>query len=224
MSGELFLVSGGSGGIGAATCAQLASHGFIPVIGFSQNAQAAAAVAHRANGITLPLDLTSKTAIDAAIAGLANREERLAGVILAGSPPPRVGPFGQIDREEMNQQWQVNVAGPQRLLAGLVRCCFRKAKRGIVLGVLTKAMGDKTTNAASGMGSYIIAKYGMAGLLAVLAADYPWLRVRSVAPGFTETAMLGVFDDRFLEAQRASRQFETADQVAAAIMREVLGE
>ena len=222
MAAELFLVAGGSGGIGAATCMKLASRGFIPLVGFSQGKAAAEMIARRTNGAALPLDLTSDTAIDAAIENVAGRNEQLAGVVLAGSPPPSIGPFGQMERNEMDRQWQVNVAGPQRLLAGLTRHCFRKAKRGIVIGVLSKAMGDGPGTAASGMGSYVIAKYGMAGLLVALAADYPWLRVRSVAPGFTETAMLGAFDDRFLEMQRAKAPFQTPEQVAESVLLHVV--
>ncbi len=59
------------------------------------------------------------------------------------------------------------------------------------------------------MGAYVIAKHGMAGVLAMLAADYPWLRVRAVKPGYTETRMLDAFDERFLAA--AARESTVSD-------------
>ena len=44
-------------------------------------------------------------------------------------------------------------------------------------------------------------------MLAILAADYPWLGVATVSPGFTETDMLRSFDERFLELMRQRRAF-----------------
>ncbi|MDL2338223.1 MAG: SDR family NAD(P)-dependent oxidoreductase [Pseudomonadota bacterium] len=217
-----FLVSGGSGGIGAAVCDQLAARGFTPVVGYHRNADAAASVAQRAGGHTLALDLGDEASILAAVAHL-ETAPMLCGVVLAGSPPLSLVPFGKITADEMQQQWQVNVLGPQRLLAELVRRCFRKHKQGSVVGVLTRAMGDGIAGAASGMGAYVIAKHGMAGMLAMLAADYPWLRVRAVKPGYTETRMLAAFDERFLAMQREKTPFQTPEQVASLILEEAFG-
>lgn len=222
MSGrERFLVSGGAGGIGAATCAALAAAGYCPVVGYYHSATAAQAVAARTGGLALALDLASDASIDRALAQLAGAEGRLAGAVLAGSPPLALAPFGKIEAADLAAQLQVNVVGPQRLLAGLVRQCWRPYKDGVVIGILSRAMGEAGSGAASGMGAYVIAKYGMAGLLAVLAADYPWLRVRSVRPGYTETPMLAAFDERFLAQQREKTPFQTPQDVAAQILTEV---
>ena len=221
-----FLVSGGSGGIGAAVCEQLAARGLTPVVGYHRNGVAADLVAQRCGGFSLALDLSDAASIEAAATRL-EALPTLAGVVLAGSPPLSPVPFGKITGDEMLEQWQVNVLGPQRLLAELVRRCFRKHKRGAVVGVLTRAMGAVQTGgidaAASGMGAYVIAKHGMAGMLALLAADHPWLRVRAVSPGYTETRMLGAFDERFLAQQREKAPFHTPAQVASMIVAEAFG-
>lgn len=219
-----FLVSGGSGGIGAAVCDLLAARGFTPVVGYHRNAAAADAVARRSGGVGLALDLSDEASIRHAVAQL-EALPRLAGVVLAGSPPLSLEPFGKITAEAMQQQWQVNVLGPQRLLAELVRRCFRRHKQGAVVGVLTRAMGAEggIDGATSGMGAYVIAKHGMAGVLAMLAADYPWLRVRAVKPGYTETRMLDAFDERFLASQREKVPFQTPEQVASLIVEEAIG-
>ena len=86
-------------------------------------------------------------------------------------------------------------------------------------GVIDKGIGT----AASNMGAYVVAKYGLAGVLAAVAADYSWLRVRSVSPGYTETPMLSVFDDRFLALQRERQPFQTPDEVAQQIVEAALG-
>jgi 3-oxoacyl-[acyl-carrier protein] reductase len=216
-----FLLSGGSGGIGAAVAAQLADRGYRPIIGYGRNAEAAGEIARKTGGTALALDLASPAAIEAAVNQLAADGDELAGVLLAGSPPPGLHPYGKVPAEEMALQWQVNVVGPQLLTAGLVRNCFRKVKRGTVVGVLTKAMGENGQGASSGMAAYVIAKYGLAGVLAALAAEFPWLKVRTVSPGYTETAMLSAFDPRFLDLQRDKAPFQTADAVAAAILAEI---
>lgn len=216
-----FLVSGGSGGIGSAICAALGSCGYRPVVGYHRNQDAASDVARRTNGLPLPLDLSSSASIEAAVQALSELP-RLHGAVLAGSPALCPVPFSKISPKDMLEQWQVNVLGPQRLLSELVKRCFRKHKAGCVVGILTRAMGDETTPAASGMGAYVIAKYGMAGMLALLAADYPWLSVRSVSPGYTETRMLEAFDPRFLELQRSRAAFHTPEEVAAQVMAEVI--
>lgn len=223
MSGDkLFLVSGGSGGIGAATCDALSTAGFVPVVGYHLGTDAAAEVALRTGGVPLALDLGSPSSIDQAVTFLAAQSANLAGAVLAGSPPLSLAPFGKIAAADLQAQWQVNVLGPHRLLAGLVRQCWRPQKDGVVLGVLSRAMGDASHAAAPGLGAYTIAKHGMAGLLAVLAADYPWLRVRSVRPGYTETRMLSAFDERFLAHQREKAAFQTPQEIAAEILREIL--
>lgn len=222
MSGrERFLVSGGAGGIGAATCAALAAAGYCPIVGYHRSAAAAEEVAARTGGRALALDLAADASIDRALAQLAGAEGRLAGAVLAGSPPLALAPFGKIEAADLQAQLQVNVLGPQRLLAGLVRQCWRPHKDGVVIGILSRAMGEAGSGAAAGLGAYVIAKYGMAGLLAVLAADYPWLRVRSVRPGYTETPMLAAFDERFLAQQREKTPFLTPQDVAAQILTEV---
>jgi 3-oxoacyl-[acyl-carrier protein] reductase len=219
--GAHVLVSGGAGGIGAATCDALAAAGFTPVVGFRSQAGIATAVATRNQGVCVQLDLSSAASIDAAVAEL-ELLPRLAGAVLAASPPPTLCGFGQISEAQLEEQLRVNVLGHQRLLAALVRRCFRKHKAGTVVGVLSAALADDTGKAGAGMGAYVIAKHGMAGVLALAAAEYPWLRVRSVKPGFTETDMLRAFDPRFLELQRQKAPFDSPHHVARLITRELV--
>jgi len=222
-SRELFLVAGGSGGIGGAVCELAAARGFLPVVGYCRGGGAAEAIAHRCGGRAIALDLTSESSIAGVVGDLAAQEAVLAAVVLAAAPPLTLHSFTEISGDDMAIQWRVGVLGPQRLLALLVRHCFRKVRRGAVVGVLTKAMGEDGRNAASGMGAYVIAKWGLAGVLAALAADYPWLRVRSVKPGFTETRMLEAFDDRFLTVQRRREAFRTPQEVASQILDAAVG-
>lgn len=218
---ESCLVVGGAGGIGAAVCRQLAAGEIAPIIAYRSSRARAEAIAAETGGHSLALDLADDGSIEAALGWLANRTPDLMGAVLAASPPPEIGPFGRIEADDMALQWRVNVEGPRRLLAGLVRQCLRQRGNGVVIAVLSRAMGLGDAPAASNMGAYIIAKHGLRGVLAATAADYPWLTVDAVYPGFTETPMLAVFDDRFLEAQKAGLpggRFATPDEVACDIV------
>jgi NAD(P)-dependent dehydrogenase (short-subunit alcohol dehydrogenase family) len=221
-NGHVF-ISGGSGGIGAAVCELVAARGLVPIVGYNTARATAEDIAARCGGMALHLDLRSESSIDAAIARLAAPDIRLIGVVLAGSPPLTLCPFGKISPEEMMSQLSINVIGPQRLLAGVIRGCFRKTRQGSVVGVLTKAMGENGQNATPGLGAYVIAKHGLAGVLAALAASYSWLRVGWVKPGFTETAMLKSFDERFLSMMREKERFQTPAEVAGLVVNQVLG-
>jgi 3-oxoacyl-[acyl-carrier protein] reductase len=212
------LVSGGSGGIGAALCRHLSKSGYRPIVGFAHGQGAAAAIAAECGGETLAMDLSNAAAVDNAIAALAKITPDLAGIVLAASPAPKVGPFARIASADLAEQWQVNVIGPQRLLAALIPAYFKRDRGGFIIGVLSNVMGDMGRTAMSGMGAYAIAKYAMAGMLAVVATDYPWIRVGSVSPSFTETAMLKAFDPRFLELVRARSPFRQPAEVASDIM------
>jgi NAD(P)-dependent dehydrogenase (short-subunit alcohol dehydrogenase family) len=221
MGGGWVLISGGSGGIGDAVCRRLAVLGRRPLVGYASNRAKGEMVAAETGGLAVALDLADAAQIDAAIARCAQLPEPLEGLVLAASPPPALGPLHRVDEREMDLQWRINVLGPRRLLAGLVATCWRKAKAGGVVAVLTQAMGAGDGSAVAGMGPYVIAKHGLAGLLAAAAADYKWLRVASVSPGYTETGMLGAFDPRFLELVRESQpggRFTAPEDVAADIV------
>ncbi|MBI2236374.1 MAG: SDR family NAD(P)-dependent oxidoreductase [Magnetospirillum sp.] len=218
---EAVLVTGGSGGIGTATCRALAEAGFLPVVGYASGRERALAVAEETQGLALACDMADPAAIDAAIARIAT-ETTLAGVVLAASPPPALVPFTKIT-DELERQWRVNVAGPRRLLAGLIKACFRPRRAGVAVAVLTRAMGLDGAETSPGMADYVIAKHGLLGVVKAAGAEYPWLRTGIVAPGFTETAMLTAFDERYLDQARAAGRFATPDEVAAEIVAMVRG-
>lgn len=222
---EYVLVSGGSGGIGSALCRRLATEGYHPVIGYGAGAAAAEALADEIGGTALAIDMTSRDSIHHAIEFLAAGSDDLVGVVLAASPPPAIAPLFRLPDDELDNQWKVNVLGPHALLDGAIRQIMRPRKKGWIVGVLTEAMGENGL-AAKSMGGYIIAKHGLLGLMKVIDAEYAWLDVRTISPGYTETAMLNVFDNRFLEQMRDSRpegRFTSPDEVAEEIMNLIRG-
>jgi 3-oxoacyl-[acyl-carrier protein] reductase len=222
LQNNFFLVSGGSGGIGAAVCKALSKRGYTPIIGYNKNKIGAETLAKETGGVSIALDLSSLESIDNACRYLLEKNINLVGIVLAGSPAPNLLPFCKIESSDLINQLQVNVIGPQILLSFIVKTFFRKTKKGQVLGILSKAMGGGIGSASSGMSSYIIAKYAMEGMLSSLASDYPWLHVSTVSPGYTNTSMLNAFDERFLEIQRSKVKFSSPNEIAELIMAEVI--
>ncbi len=215
----LVVISGGTGGIGSAAAMLLAQQGYTPVIGHRAGKSAEAfELASACDGLALALDMADPQSIDSAVTALAQDARPTIGLILAASPPPALAPFGRITEQDHTLFWTANVVGPQRLLAGLIRHCFRPRKAGSVVAVLTQAMGSGSRKAMAGMGAYTISKYGLHGVMALAQAEYAWLNVTCVSPGFTETPMLEAFDERFLAMVRERESFSSPASIAAEIV------
>ena len=217
MQKKTFLITGGSGGIGTALAHKLAKTPYTPLIAYKSNRAKAEAIARAVDGEAVALNLIDLDAVDQVVANLAVSDAVLAGVVLGASAALNITSFGHISEHDMENQWRVNVLGHQRLLAGLVRKVFRKRKQGIVVGVLSDAMGTSEKANLTSMGAYITAKYGLQGLLAVLKAEYRWLDIITVSPNFTETRMLEAFDERFLESLRSSGQIKSPEVIGQEI-------
>ena len=223
MSDGAVLITGGSGGIGGESAKRFARHGYRPIVAYARNRQAADAVADRTGGLSVQLDLSQASSIDAAIENLETTAPDLAGVVLAGSPPPQLIPFGKIDESDLRLHLDVQVIGTHRLLASLVRKFFRTKKNGFVVGVLSAATGLGSGRAKASLGAYVIGKYGRAGVLALAQQDYPWLRVRTVSSSYTDTALLPVFDGRYVEQLGQRGEVAPPDEVARTIVEAAVG-
>tara|TARA_B100002003_G_C13984559_1_gene476009 strand:- start:166 stop:858 length:693 start_codon:yes stop_codon:yes gene_type:complete len=224
-SKEFVLVTGGSGGIGSALCRALPSIGLIPLVGFNSNARIAKSLAKECGGFAVKMDMSNDDSILIAIKKISTylgSDGALKGVVLAASPSPDLIPFRSLDADLLVNQFRVNVVGSQLLLAGLIKTFFKKDKSGIIIGILSEAIGNENQPPTSGMGAYIIAKSAMKVMLRVCSVEYPWLTVRTISPGFTKTKMLDVFDSRYLELAQSEKQFTTPEEVAQLIIKEII--
>ncbi|MEC9415758.1 MAG: SDR family oxidoreductase [Pseudomonadota bacterium] len=224
-SKEFALVTGGSGGIGSALCRALPSIGLIPLIGFNNNAKIAKSLAKECGGFAVKMDMRDDDSILTAIKNISTHigdDGVLRGVILAASPAPDLIPFRNLNADLLVNQFRVNVVGSQLLLGGLIKTFFKKDKSGIIIGVLSAAIGNENQPPTSGMGAYIIAKSAMKEMLRVCSTEYSWLKVRTIKPGFTKTKMLDVFDPRYLELAQSEKQFSTPEEVAQLIIEEIM--
>tara|TARA_B100001059_G_C17726707_1_gene523859 strand:- start:127 stop:819 length:693 start_codon:yes stop_codon:yes gene_type:complete len=219
------LVTGGSGGIGSAVCRLCPSYDLTPIIGFNNNATSAKVIAKETKGFAVRIDMSDNNSIMKAVEFIRGKIESsgsLTAVVLGASPPPALEPFLKISSKQLSHQMNVNLIGPNLLLQNLVRHFFRKNKSGTIVGVLTEAIGSEDRPPSTGMGSYIIAKTALKGLLSVCSAEYPWLKMRTVSPGFTKTPMLDVFDKRYLEIANAKTPIAEPEDVANLIINKIV--
>ncbi|MER6526531.1 SDR family oxidoreductase [Streptomyces sp. NPDC001508] len=224
MTRPVTVVTGGSRGIGAATCLRLAADGHDLVVGYVRDAAAAESVAHgvRAAGgrcATVRVD----TAVEADVERLFDTaEERLGPVTGLVNNAGVSGPLGRLaDTETADLRRVVEV----NLLGTLL--CSRRAAR------LMAARGDgvivNVSSGAATLGSpgeyvhYAATKAAVDTLTLGLAKELgpDGVRVNAVAPGAIDTEMHAAMGD----PDRAHRMAATiplrrpgrAEEIAAAI-------
>jgi 2-hydroxycyclohexanecarboxyl-CoA dehydrogenase len=222
----LALVSGGSGGIGAAICRQLHADGWGVVVGYVSEQRAKELAASLATetvpASTLPLDMADPAQIRSSIERLVAENVRVDALVLNGGVS-ETRPFVETDEKAWWAELDVNLMGP--MLA--VKLCLPgmvEAGQGTIVGITSDAanVGDHSH------APYAAAKAALMAFLRTIVREYGKKGVvaNGVAPGPIDTAMLrGAFGDaenteRSLEALRRlvpMRRLGEPDEVAAAV-------
>jgi len=225
MSGSsVTVVTGGSRGIGAATCLRLAADGHDVAVGYVRDARAAESVAAgvRAAGarcVIVPVD----TSVEADVEQLFDTvEERLGPVTGLVNNAGVTGPLGRlVDSESADLRRVVEV----NLLGTLL--CSRRAARSMTArgtGVIVNVSSAAATLGAPGeYVHYAATKAAVDALTVGLAKELgpDGIRVNAVAPGVIDTEIHATMGDPDRAKRAASaiplRRAGLAEEVAAAI-------
>lgn len=170
------LITGASGGIGSAIAAALAPTHTLLLAG--RPSPRLDVVAERFGATTWPLDLVDPDGIEAA-AELVDELDVLvhnAGVMLPG-------PVGESHIDEWRATFEVNVFGAVALTLALLPA-LRQARGQVVF--INSGAGRRVS---PGMASYSASKFALRAFADSLREDEPTLRVTTVYPGRTDTAM-----------------------------------
>jgi NAD(P)-dependent dehydrogenase (short-subunit alcohol dehydrogenase family) len=181
LDGRVAVITGGSGGLGAACAEALAAAGAEPVV-VGRSAAALEAVAARTGGRAVPCDVTDAGEVRAAFAGL-----DAVDVLVTCAGGNRPQPFLEVEPDALEWSLALNVRGAF-LCAQAAAARMAAAGRGGAIVHVTSQMGHV---GAPGRTVYCAAKHAVEGLAKAMAVELApqGIRVNCVAPTFVDTPM-----------------------------------
>lgn len=214
---DIAIVTGGSRGIGAATCRRLSADGWTVLIGYASSPDAAEQVAAGCAGKAEPihLDVTDEASVTGAI-------ERAGDLGTVGCLVNNAGITDddlllRLTPERFDRTVEVDLKGAYLASRAVLRPMLR-ARRGRIVNVSSVV----ALRGNAGQTAYAAAKAGLLGFTRALAREVggKGITVNAVAPGFVETDMTAALPpaarDALLDASAIGRAV-TADEVAATI-------
>jgi 3-oxoacyl-[acyl-carrier protein] reductase len=223
LEGSAVLVTGASGGIGAATAKALAAEGARVGVHYHSNAAAADTLAAQVGGVALQADLRDEASSDALVPAAVAELGRLdACVANAGTWDPEDVPAAQMSLDRWRATIDANLTATFLTARAYLRHVEQTGAGSLVLVASTSGLFGE-----AGHADYSAAKAGIAhGLLLSLKNEIvrsaPRGRVNVVAPGWTVTPMTeGELSEEALArvtATMALGKVATAEDVARAIV------
>jgi 3-oxoacyl-[acyl-carrier protein] reductase len=187
---RLALVTGGSGGIGAAVCRRLAADGCHVVVHYARNGDATRTVADRIvadGGAATPChaDLASPAAIEAMIDSLC-ADHGMIDVLVKCAGIARDSLLASMSDEDLESVIDLNVTGALRVTRAACRQMIVR-RRGVIINVSSIAAKSPDR----GQSNCAASKAALEGFTRPLAVELgaQGIRVNAVAPGIIETTM-----------------------------------
>ncbi|WGH78341.1 3-oxoacyl-ACP reductase FabG [Jannaschia ovalis] len=218
LTGKSALVTGASGGIGAAIARALHEAG--ATVGLSGTREAplqdlAAELGDRAH--VLPCNLSDPEAV-AALPKQATEAMGAVDILINNAGITRDNLFMRMSDEEWQSVLDVNLTAAFKLSKGVMRGMM-KARWGRIVNIssIVGATGNP------GQANYAASKAGMVGMAKSLAYEVAsrGITVNAVAPGFIATAMTDKLNDEQkakIDAQIPTGRMGTPEEIAAATL------
>ncbi len=192
LDGKSALVTGASGGIGAAIARALHGQGASVALSGTRR-DALEALAHELGErcAVCPADLREPSAADALVAAAEAAIGPLA-ILVNNAGMTKDGLAMRMKDEDWATVLDVDLAAPFRLVRAALRGMLRRrAGRIIGIGSVVGATGN------AGQANYAAAKAGLVGMSKALAQEVGsrGITVNVIAPGFVETAMTDVLGE-----------------------------
>jgi 3-oxoacyl-[acyl-carrier protein] reductase len=190
LDGKVAVVTGGSRGIGRATCELLASLGAFVVVNYVRGEDEArrtvAAIEEKGGRAeAVGFDVADMAATEAAIADIAKRHGRL-DILVANAGIAIDGLALRVKEDELDRLFAVNVKGAIAASRAAIKVMMRaKSGRIVLLSSIVGEMGN------AGQTGYAATKAAIIGVTKSLAREYASrnITVNCVAPGFVDTDM-----------------------------------
>jgi NAD(P)-dependent dehydrogenase (short-subunit alcohol dehydrogenase family) len=203
LAGRVVLVTGASGGIGAAICAALTRRGAV-VVAAGRDETALAAVAAAS---TVVADAADPAAAPALVATAVDRHGRLDAVV-ANAGIGWAGEFAGMDPARITELVDVNLRAPMLL----ARAALPVLRRPGALVFLTSIAG---LVGVPGETVYSVTKAGLETFATLLREELDGITVSTVAPGAVDTAF---FTNRGVPYDRSFPRPIPPGQVAEAVV------
>jgi 3-oxoacyl-[acyl-carrier protein] reductase len=227
-SDPVAVVTGSTGGIGAAICLALAAAGFAIVAGYNSSrdrAETLAAALPRAGHMALRASVTDSSALRAMAAQVAERYGR-CDVLVNCAGTTRFVPHGDLDSLDdalIDDILTTNVRGAFAALRALAPLLRTSSLPGGAVVVNISSIAARTAMGSNVM--YCASKAALDNMTLSLArALAPAVRVVSVSPGLVDTEFVKSLDVRWRDEQaartplgRLARPGEVAAAVVAAV-------
>jgi 3-oxoacyl-[acyl-carrier protein] reductase len=218
---KVAIVTGGSGGIGAAICARLAADGFAVVVGYrSEEAEARRVVSaiEAADGRAVAVRVEVATEAEALVERAVRDFGGISALVNGASPRIAATPFDALDWDAVRRQLDVQVGGAFALAKAAVPH-MREQRHGRIVSIVSQAIEGTPT---PGWTAYAVAKSALATLSRQLAAELgpAGITVNCVAPGMTETRLIGDIPEkqRLIAARQTPlRRLAQVEDVAGAV-------
>ncbi len=215
------LVTGGSRGIGAAVCEELARRGGAVAVNYSGSVDAAREVVDRitsagGRAVALQADISDMSSASALVDSALSEFGRL-DIVVNNAGITRDGLIVRMSDDDWNDVIRTNLSGAFAVTRAAAKHMMKQRSGAIVnVASVIGLVGN------AGQSNYAAAKAGIIGLTKSVARELAprGVRVNAVAPGFIETDMTSVLPEPVCEAalaQIAMRRFGTPGDVAAAV-------
>lgn len=210
------LITGASGGIGAAIAQRLAQDGYLPILHYHSHSEGMEEKAQRLGGFAVQADLADVTAIGAMAQTVLERTGRV-DVIVNNAAISLSGLLTDITPQQRQRLFAVNVLGAIEVSrAFLPQMVHRKS--GCILNI--SSMWGQV--GASCEVDYSASKAALIGFTKALAQELApsGIRVNCIAPGVIRTPMLDCYDEetlRVLAEETPLGRLGTPEEIAAAV-------
>lgn len=197
LSGKTALVTGATGGIGAAVARALHSQGAtVAISGTRAEVLETLAKELGSRVHVLPCNLADKDSVEKLVPDAEAKMEKL-DILVANAGVTKDNLFVQLRDEDWDQVIAINLTATFRLTRAAVKTMMRR-RFGRVIGI-TSVVG---VTGNPGQGNYTASKAGMIGMLKSVAAEYAKRNVTAncIAPGFIATPMTDKLNEKQREA------------------------
>ncbi len=217
LHGRTALVTGASGGIGAAIARALTAQGARVALSGTREGVLEALAGELEGAAVLPCDLGDPEAVE----GLVGRAEEALGpldILVNNAGVTRDGLVLRMRDDDWRTVLDVNLTASFRLIRAALRGMTRR-RRGRIISV--SSVVGATGN--PGQANYAASKAGLVGMTKAVAAEIAQrgITVNCIAPGFVETAMTDALNERqraaALERVPAGRLGAPEEVAAAAV-------